>query len=188
MKRLLVTQRGESGFTLIELLVAITLLGIVMIPLAGAMMAGLLTTGEAQTRLEETTSTLFTSAFWADDVQSADTITRSGPACDGSGPSVVTFAWATGATGSDGTSAASYVVRERADGGRQVVRVLCGPSPSTGTVAPRLGAGDPQVRCDPTCEQPRQVKALPATVTITMTTPKGFEFSVIGTRRSTWRD
>src|SRR5215203_1531587 len=65
-------RRREAGFTLIELMIGIVILGIIIVPLTAAMITGLINTGEANTRLSESRSSLFTSAFYADDVQSSE--------------------------------------------------------------------------------------------------------------------
>jgi prepilin-type N-terminal cleavage/methylation domain-containing protein len=178
LRRLRDRTRDDSGFTLPELMVAIVILGIIVVPITSAIIVGLLTTGDAQTRLAETQSALLTSAFWAGDVQSADGTVRTtgGPSC-GSGSHVASFTW----TEASGTSyAASYVVRTDSSGVRTLRRNFCrnGVQVTSGTVAPELGAANPQVTCTPSC-------AKPTSVSITMTTPQGFAFTLNGTRRST---
>lgn len=190
--------RAEAGFTLLELLVAITLLGIVMVPLATAFVVGGRTFENTRDRLEGSTSSLFTSAYWAGDVQSADSITTSGAPCAGTGVNVVTFAWAAdpGATTTPTSlpvamTKVSYARIDSGDGS-QLVRVLCpaGGSPATNTVVPRLGSVSP-VTCVPSCTFPVQATNEPITVTMTLSTastptePAGVPFTVTGTRRST---
>jgi prepilin-type N-terminal cleavage/methylation domain-containing protein len=172
---------GDAGFTLPELMVAIVILGLIIVPISSAFIVGLLTTGEAHSRLAETQTTVLMSAFWAGDVQSADgTVTTGGsPACTNAGTNLATVATFRWADDISPTNAASYVVRSNTDS-RYLVRFYCrgGSLVSQGTVAPELGAADPTVACTPTCNKPTRV-------TITMTTPKGATFTLNGTRRST---
>jgi prepilin-type N-terminal cleavage/methylation domain-containing protein len=171
----------ESGFTLPELMVAIVILGIIIVPLTSAIIVGLLTTSDAQTRLTESQNAVISSAFWAGDVQSADgtVATNGGPPC-GDGTGVITvakFGWADDISPSNvayyfiKTSAAANVLYRRFCRGSTQI--------SQGTIAPELTtASNPAVVCTPSCVKPTSVR-------VTMTTPKGFTFSLNGTRRST---
>lgn len=180
----------EQGFTLLELIVAISLLGIIMIPLAAAFTVAGSASQNARDRLEGSTASLFASAYWADDVQSADTITIGGSACSG-GSAEVTFAWAADPTAPTGAqSQASYAVRDAAGGGKRLVRIACGGSSATNTLVPRLGTVK-GVSCDPSCTPSASAAAAPIRVKMTLSTvgtktePDGVEFTVSGTRRST---
>jgi Prokaryotic N-terminal methylation motif len=66
-----VIRRSEAGITLIELLIAITLTGIMMGTLSGAIFIGFHTTGGTQKRVEESTSANILSSYFGSDVQSA---------------------------------------------------------------------------------------------------------------------
>src|SRR5947209_18963423 len=108
------SRRSEAGFTLIELLISLVLLGIIIVPITGAMIDGLTATTDAQARLNESRSPLFSSAYFADDAQSADStgvdVGGSSPRC-GSGTSVVSFTWTeVPASGSPTQYSASYVI------------------------------------------------------------------------------
>jgi len=134
-------RRNDAGFTLIELLIAIVLLGIIIVPLTGAMIDGLTTSTEAQSRLSESRSPLFTSAYFADDAQSADVngiqVGGSSPACpSGGGNNVVSFTWVENAT----QYRSSYII-QTAGAQSRLVRSYChGGSTDVATVAPVLGA------------------------------------------------
>lgn len=151
-------RRSEAGVTLIELMIAIMLLGVIIVPLTGAMITGLISTGEATARLSESRSSLFTSAFFADDVQSAEKglIAVSGtPSWQcGSGTNVVTLGWAETTTPQTPTPTspppqfrASYVL-STANGKPVLRRNYCGPNgTSTAKVAPVLTNTAPTVTC-----------------------------------------
>lgn len=210
MTRLTGAGRPDAGFTLLEMLVAIAVLGIIMIPLAGAFTVGLRSYQRAEDQIAGSTASLFASAYWASDVQSADSVTVPGTACAPTGTNVVTFAWAADPTApTPPTTLAipmqrvSYVVQSTASG-RRLVRVACGGSSSTvNTIVPRLSAtSDPQVTCEllnppPTtaplsaCTQPAYAADSSLKVSLTLKTaktksePDGVTVSVSGTRRST---
>lgn len=180
-------RRDEAGLTLIELLVAVTLLGIVTVPLSGAMIGGLRTTTEAQDRLSESRSPLFTAAFFAKDAQSAavDGISVGpSPAC-GTGTNVVSFTWTENGT----QYRSSYAIKT--DGTAQrLVRSFCTPSRTDAvTVAPVLSDAVPTVKCGDAagasvaCDLGTSAVR---TVTIEASTPSGEHyFTVTGTRRAT---
>src|SRR5262249_47011121 len=137
-------RRNDGGFTLIELLIAIVLLGVIIVPLTGAMIDGLTTTTEAQNRLSESRSPLFTSAFFADDAESADPngiqVGGSSPAC-GSGQNVVSFTWAESNVGQTPLQYRSSYAIQTANGRSILVRSYChGGSTDAATIAPMLGA------------------------------------------------
>jgi len=60
---------GEAGFTLIELLITITLLGVVVVPLAGAVMAFLRDSDVTTARMSESHDAQLATAYFAQDVQ-----------------------------------------------------------------------------------------------------------------------
>lgn len=193
----------DGGFTLIELLIAVVVLGIIIVPLTGAFMAGLATTRDTEARLAETVSAVFTSSFWAADVQSANgTIVKNGSACDNSVPALVTFNWVdlVSATQTP-TRSASYVAEPVTVYGEpmtRLVRISCSSmGTSRVTVAPRLREA-PTVTCltrgtETNCSLPANPLLQPDQVVIDMRTSgsryrgvtRPFKFSVTGTRRST---
>lgn len=199
---------SDDGFTLIELLVAIVILGIILVPLTGAIMAGLFTTRDTGRRLAETVSAVFTSSFWAADVQSATEILPGGTACGTTtGTNVVTFTWANDAVSPQAVRRASYVAENVTVFGEATVRLVRISCPPAGdqtriVVAPTLREV-PTLEClneagaaVATCTQPLNPLLGPTrikNVNMKLATPgkylKGgtrpLEFSVTGTRRST---
>ena len=72
---MLTPRRDESGFTIIELLISITILGVLMAAVTGAMLVALDTNAATGTRIDESRDQQFAAAYFSGDVQSAKTIT-----------------------------------------------------------------------------------------------------------------
>jgi len=178
-------RRREAGITLIELMIAVTLLGIIIVPLTTAMVTGLISTGEAASRLSESRSPLFASAYFADDAQSSDVngITVGGTASCGGGTNVVTFTWNETNAGTNTQYVASY-----ATSNGKLIRSFCKNSVpvTTTTVAPVLGAN---LSCGrPACATvANDASGLPRTITLNVTTNPDTNkfFTLVATRRAT---
>src|SRR5215203_513063 len=130
-------RRREAGFTLIELMIGIVILGIIIVPLTGAMITGLINTGEASARLSESRSSLFTSAFYADDVQSSEQglleVGGTPSWLCGSGTNVLSLGWAETTTPQTPTALpppirVSYVLSTDSDAKPVLRRNFCGSS------------------------------------------------------------
>jgi prepilin-type N-terminal cleavage/methylation domain-containing protein len=138
-------RRNESGFTLIELIIAVVILGIIIVPLTGAIIDGLNTTTEAQSRLSETRSPMFSSVFFADDAQSVDPggiqVGGSSPACpSGGGQNVVSFTWVEQNAGQSPAQYRSSYIIQTVGPKKTLVRTFCkGGSTDSITIAPVLG-------------------------------------------------
>jgi Tfp pilus assembly protein PilV len=182
-------RRSEAGVTLIELMIAVLLLAVVMVPLTGLMIDALKNTAQAQQRLSESRSPLFTSTFFADDAQSADatgiTVPPAAPACGG-GTNLVSFTWSENAT----QYKASYV-SNTVRGQLVLQRNFCKDSNpvKVTTVAPVV-SGTPTVIC--TNSAGSTVSSCAGTtvrrIELDATTPSGENngfFKLIGTRRAT---
>jgi prepilin-type N-terminal cleavage/methylation domain-containing protein len=190
--------RRDDGFTLIELLIAIVLLGIIIVPITGAMIDGLTTTTEAQGRLSESRSPLFSSAYFADDAQSADSngiqVGGSSPAC-GSGQNVVSFTWVEQNAGQTATQYRSSYAIQTSNGKPILTRSYCkSGSTDVSTIAPVLGANGSCGR--PACAtiafdsigKPRVVSLNASTCdpSVTARCPNGANsFTLSATRRAT---
>jgi prepilin-type N-terminal cleavage/methylation domain-containing protein len=138
-------RRNEDGMTLIELLISVVLLGIIIVPLTSAMITGLINTGDAQARLSESRSPLFTSTYFANDAQNADVngiSTAASPVC-GSGTNIVSFTWT-----EDTTQYSASYVKDTSGSTPVLKRYTCTGGTSTGsnTVAPVI-SGTPTVQC-----------------------------------------
>jgi hypothetical protein len=189
-------RRGEAGVTLIELMIGVMLLGIIIVPLTGAIVTGLINTGEATTRLSESRSSLFTSAFFADDVQSSDQdliVVGGTPSWQcGSGTNVVSFGWSESTTPRTPTDPpavrASYAL-ETSGGDTVLRRHFCnGSSQTSAKVGPALASDPPTVTCADgavlvSCETGG---SLIRTVQLVADTPNHENyFTLIGARRAT---
>jgi prepilin-type N-terminal cleavage/methylation domain-containing protein len=166
----------DHGFTLPELLVAVTVLGIIILPLAASMIVGFRTTGDAQQRLVEARGEQLTANYFPSDVASADSIVPSDSSpCGGSGPTVVvSFDWADDVSP---TNEVSYVVPT---GSTDMYRKTCrgGVLKTTNLLASGI-ASTPTVTCSPNADCTAATSA-----TITVAGQSGWQYSVTGTRRS----
>lgn len=176
--------RGESGFTLIELLIGVMLLGVIIVPLTGAMFQGLTATTDTQRRFSESRSPLFTGAYFASDAESADAsgITTGGaPVCGNTGTNVISFSWHTSTTPAHDYSVSYVVVGSGTS--QRLARAYCIDSNvhDTGTVAPVLGSAAPTATCSPGCA----AASRPRIITLTVSKPNGGTFVLTGTRRPT---
>lgn len=75
-KRVIERLRGEQGVSLVELLIAITITGIIVVPLVGAIFFGFRTTNDTQTRLIESGKAGILNSFFVPDVDNAVTIQK----------------------------------------------------------------------------------------------------------------
>jgi prepilin-type N-terminal cleavage/methylation domain-containing protein len=190
-------RRDDAGFTLIELLLAVVLLGIVIVPLTGAMINGFNTTTEAQSRLSETRSPMFSSVYFADDAQSVDQggiqVGGSSPAC-GSGQNVVSFTWVE----TIGQTATQYRSSYAITPGPKptLTRTYChGGSTDMITIAPVLGPNLAQCSRPACFSQQIDVNGKPRVLSLTASTcdpnanprcPNGQNvFTLSATRRAT---
>lgn len=167
--------RGEHGFTLSELMVAVSILGLIIVPLTGAILVGLRTTGDSQQRFTESHGAQMTDAYFPFDVASATSIVLADPTpCGGTGPTVVaSFDWADDISP---TNEVTYVVPS---GQSSMMRMVC----QGGTVVNRTNlatgiSGTPTLRCAPSCGSSFK------TATLTVTTASGWQYTVNGTRRA----
>jgi Tfp pilus assembly protein PilV len=181
--------REESGITLIELLISIILLGIIIVPLTGAMIDGINSTTASQKRLSESRSPMFTNAYFAQDAQSASAdangVTYGGSFACGTGDvNVVSFSWS-----ENGTPYSSSYVLVTTGGKTVLKRNYCvNNNANTIVVAPILGgdAGCGQPACAMTTStDPRTSR--PRTIQLTASTPNGEStfFTLTATRRAT---
>jgi prepilin-type N-terminal cleavage/methylation domain-containing protein len=193
----------EAGFTLPELIMAITLLAIVMAPLALALMTSLRVIGRADQRFGDSRSSLISAAYFANDVESAQTVQVVDPSpCGGAAgvTPVVSFLWADAASGKGATPTkeVSYVIDASDVTNKKLLRRYCtigGPA-TTSTTAVSLGATAPAVTCfkvgnvvDASCgPSTRRVQmvltAKPNSPTPDDPNPVPYSFTLEGTRRA----
>lgn len=199
MSRLSALAADQAGFTLMELLVAIVILGVIMGPVAAAVIAVVHNTAATQQRLTESHDAQITAAYFANDVQSAavtgTVLPSSGQydsSCQVAGyTSLVQFQWTEyDVTGNvTAFNLATYETQPSTGSGVQPAlhRVNCrGPAQGSTTqssdviVAHILSSSVVPGVCVFTCAN-QQAKA----VGMTVTEQDGFTFFVSGVGRST---
>lgn len=79
--------RDERGVTLMELLIAITITGIIMIPIGGAIYVGLRTSVSTQNRVQESVGGNLLSTYFGPDVQNSVLVAANVPEAVGVCPS-----------------------------------------------------------------------------------------------------
>jgi prepilin-type N-terminal cleavage/methylation domain-containing protein len=160
---------GEQAFTLIELIIAIAITGVIVSAIAGALIVSFETTNVTQQRLAESHDVQITSAYLANDVQSAATVTpSSGGTCSGATTKLITFAYASGK--------AVYSCGTASNGETQVTRTF---DTDTVVLAHFAGAARPTVTCSPNAACNGTVDA----VTMAFTEASGLNYTLLGSRR-----
>jgi prepilin-type N-terminal cleavage/methylation domain-containing protein len=167
-------KRDDDGVTLVELVVSLSITGMLAVVISAAFVVGVRTTDDANKRLSGSQGAQIASAFFAADVTGAVT----GPATAGTcaaGTSVARFDWTdTDATNTAIAKRAEYcrvsgtqidLVREYRENAALISSAVVAYNVSTASVA-----------CAPGC-------ATPTTVTLSVSEPGGFSYSVTGRRR-----
>jgi prepilin-type N-terminal cleavage/methylation domain-containing protein len=164
--------RSMHGFTLIELVISVTILGLILVPLAAASTFFITHGQDATGRFADDTSIRSVISLFTTDAQSAETVTAPDPApCGSSASALVTLTWtdngtifrASWSTQTSGTT--MTLVRQRCTGTSLVSTLLVAD-----VQAP------PTVTCTPSC-------ANASVITMTGTAANGAGFTVAGTRR-----
>lgn len=121
-------RRSEEGMSLIELLVAVSILGILMTALVGALFVGFQSTSDTHTRLDQSNAEQIVTTYVTKDVQGADTVRAAVVSACGGAAALETT------TRSDPVATASDVTVAYRLSGTSLVRQVCGPTPSTITI------------------------------------------------------
>jgi prepilin-type N-terminal cleavage/methylation domain-containing protein len=159
----------ERAFTLIELIVGIAITGIIVTAIASAMIVSFRTTAVTQGRLAESHDVQITSAYLANDVQGATTVTKgSNGSCSGASTEVVTFTLASGP--------ATYSCGVAPNGETQVTRRF---GTTSVVLAHFSGSAQPTVTCSPNAACNGTVAA----VTMAFTEASGYSYTLLGSRR-----
>lgn len=149
----------DAGFTLVEVMVTVAIMGVIVIGLTGVVISYLRTTTDTRSRMTESLDLQFVTAYWqrdvssigvrsedyddAEDVHSYPTKQSVGlERCAGAGEPVVTLAWSeyssTVSEKEPDLVKVTYAVRDNGGGRKDLVRIRCGPAPSTTVVATNL--------------------------------------------------
>jgi prepilin-type N-terminal cleavage/methylation domain-containing protein len=181
--------RDTSGFTLVELLITMVVLGIIVGPLAGAMIVYLRNTGAVAQRLGESHDAQIAAAYFAQDVQSVgvrdwtaypyplkQSVERNVAATGGLYPcgaagtptALLRLAWDDPTSATDRRTVVVSYVQQTVDGEQQLRRITC-----AGSAAPDVvvlvhnvdTATAVSVTCSTTCEGTATVP-VPATITL----------------------
>jgi len=166
--------RREAGFTLVELLIGIAIAGVLITVIGSAMVVGLKTTDATTQRLSESHDAQITSAYLANDVQSAASVSMSPTAadCPGAGTTLIGFNYS-----SSGNTWACYYYGT-AGGETRVTRTFNAGAATV--VAHFASAGSPSVTCTPS---PCTSTPLDS-VKIGFTESSGYTYSLLGSRRA----
>lgn len=95
MNRLRAVAHDDDGFTILELIIAMLIMGVVLAPLATAFFITVGTTKTTSQTVKDSSDAQLLSSFFADDVASADTVSRA-TSCGGAN-TVVQLQWIDGA-------------------------------------------------------------------------------------------
>ncbi len=189
--------RTERGFTLVEMLVAVTILGVVMVPLSMAYTAGLRFLGRSDQRFNDSRSALISASYFASDVAGANVVVRNDTSACGGGTAIVSFgsSSATGGVAGAVNNEVSYVVDSSDATNRVLARKSClnGGSAAKSIAAVSLGS-TPVVTCygaggvvDSTCASPQWVKMVVTQKANSPSpdnpTPTPYSFTLSGTLR-----
>jgi prepilin-type N-terminal cleavage/methylation domain-containing protein len=169
----------EGGFTLVELIIGVAIVGLLTTAIASALIVTLRTTGVTNKRMSESHDVQITSAYLANDVQSAKAV-EANPAsgCSGALSPLVTFTYSDA-----GSSKAVYCWGTAANGETQVTRTFAGGTPIV--VAHFAGTARPDVTV--AYDNPAQ-PTVPVSVTIVFTKASDCTldctYTLFGSRRS----
>ncbi len=159
---------GDHGFTLVELMVGMVITVIIFGAIAGAMIVSFKTTDVTQQRMSESHDAQISSAYLANDVQSAATVhLDSGGDCSGAPTTLIRFTYEHG----------EAVYKCRTSGGEiQVTRTFDG---ETLVLAHFAGVARPSVSCLPSADCTGTVNS----ATMSFIEASGYSYTLVGSRR-----
>jgi prepilin-type N-terminal cleavage/methylation domain-containing protein len=122
--------RDEAGVTLIELVLTLSIMGIVMVALTSALMLGFRTTRDSSTGLDQSNAEQLVNLYLTRDVQGADSVQNAVTSTCGNQPVALQAI-----SHSDPLAASGDVTVTYRLAGNDLLRRVCGPTPSTQTLA-----------------------------------------------------
>ena len=176
--RIRVGETNQTGFTLIEIIVGMAILGVLMTAIGSALIVAFRTTDATNQRLSESNDVQISSAFLANDVQSAKTVAVSGSGANCSvdyatlPTTLVSFTYAGGQT----ATYACGVVQVGNAQETQVTRSFAGGSV---VIAHFAGTSPPVITCTPSCGATSV-----DSVKMAFSETDGYAYTLLGTRRS----
>ena len=168
--------KHDAGFTLIELLVSIGIVGIIVPAIAAAFILGFNTTGQTTDRITDSADLQIAAAYFAKDVQSSDSVSKTDTQCSGVTPAA-RFAWV-----DNGVSKVASYYTDVSSGKTRLLRAYCedGGSAKVFVLVRQLSATAPVVTCDGSANCPTTTLK----VDLQATTNAGYNFTLSGTRRT----
>jgi prepilin-type N-terminal cleavage/methylation domain-containing protein len=159
--------RDDDGFTLVEMMAGMVIMALIMGSIAAALIVGLNTTDQTTERMNESHDAQISSAYLANDVQSAMAVSApgGGGTC-ASNTTLVTFTY-------PGGGIATYACGPAGNETR-VTRTFNGV---TVVLAHFAGAAKPTVTCTPNCS------TTPLRVDMAFTESSGYSFTLTGSER-----
>jgi prepilin-type N-terminal cleavage/methylation domain-containing protein len=164
--------KSMQGFTLVELVVAVTILGLILVPLSAAA-TFFITHGTDTTGVfADDTSIRSVISLFTTDAESAETVQAPDPApCGGSGSALATMTWT-----DDGTVFRASWTTQTSGSTITLVRQRCTGSSLVSTLLVADVKAPPTVSCSPTC-------ANASTITMVGTAANGAGFTASAKRR-----
>jgi prepilin-type N-terminal cleavage/methylation domain-containing protein len=196
-------QRGkhrgsEHGFTLVELLVAVTVLGIIAVPLSMSFITGARSLGRTDERFNDSRSALVGASYFASDVAGANSVVPGDTSACGGGTALVSFDSADATDGAAPASSleTSYFYDTSIATNYRLLRKACdtGVLLTQSTAAISLGS-QPVLTCydasnavNASCATAHWVKLVVTQKTnrpsVDIPSPVAYTFTLEGTRRS----
>jgi prepilin-type N-terminal cleavage/methylation domain-containing protein len=119
--------RDEGGMTLIELMIAISVLGVILVPVTTSFLLGILESTSAKERTADSSSAQLISSYLLADIQSSQSVATSGSGCGGGAGTVkLQIAWTDPDPAGDHDVVVAYVDQPAAAAGqRELHRYIC---------------------------------------------------------------
>jgi prepilin-type N-terminal cleavage/methylation domain-containing protein len=185
-----VTRTRDGGFTLVELLVSLSIFGVIMAALVGAMFEFEITSTSAQSRMNESNDALRLADYFARDMQNATAITASAGCMPAGASLVVALTWTDRPVGVLAATAreidysvdptTKYVTRSSCTAAVRSDKTLTFASSSAAVTACTDASGATAGNSLASC-----TAATVRTVSLTITESSGTTFTASGARRPT---